>query len=470
MGRSRFLGLVAAVPACLIGAAPAAAGTGTPQFDRCLAANGLAAVPADQAGLAVQVCKTARVTRVSTYSWTLTKRPDPGAVELGQGESAPVRYAFAANPTPSTQWIVAGEIVIRHADIDGATVTAITDVLTLGDGSAQSTTVISRPFILDAQVGVAERTVQYRFVISDPALVAADGSNRARVEWTQGPIDPAAEMSVPVAFSGPAVSTATYFRTASVSDVQDPAPPGVTVGAPTPAGSLATSADDPSSLGPTLTAAVTNAGLSCGGSAWITDTGTLTPTSTTPETTGAPTLPVPPPQPVAVTARAQVLVLGPACAQPVQQPAQVPAVTVQSVLPPAKPVAGAAPVCPRPAIRVRIAMPSRLVAGRPTVLSLRLENHGRLPVRRVVLENTLPQGVAVVGSSRPYAFRAGAVRLRVGTLAPGGAFGVRLTVKASRAGIGLDRARAAAECGQTAAARAVAVSAPRRVVAPAVTG
>jgi len=467
MRRSTWWLLTAAVPAVAIGAPPAAAGTATPQFDRCLASNGLASVPADQAGLAVQICKTVSVTKVTTYSWSLAKRADPGEVQLALEQSAPLVATVLAIPTSSTQWIVAGEIVVRHTDPQSATVTSITDALTLADGTTRTETVTSQPFILDAAAGVPERTVHYRFTIADPALVAGSGANRARVEWAQGLIDPVAEMTVPVGFSGSSVATASYFRTAAVSDMLDAAPPGLIVAPPTSAGSLALSADDPASLTHLITSGVRNVGLACGASTWIPDTATLTPASAEPETTGSPTLPDPAPQPAAVSAHAQVLVRGPACAQPVQLPQGV----VQGITRPAKAVPST-PSCPAPAMRVTIAVPSRLVAGRPTVLALRLENRGRLPLRRAVLESTLPRGVALLGSSRRYAFRAGAVRLPVGALAPGAVFTARMTVKASRtgAGPGLVRVRALSQCGQTAAVRAVLVAAPRPVVAPAVTG
>src|SRR5204862_2467865 len=94
--------------------------------------------PADQAKAQVQICKTVRVTKITTYAWTLTKTPSPAALSLAPGQSASVAYTLAATATPTVRWVVDGDVVVRNTGTGNATVSRTTDTLALADGSTQS--------------------------------------------------------------------------------------------------------------------------------------------------------------------------------------------------------------------------------------------------------------------------------------------------------------------------------------------
>src|SRR5207237_1219356 len=80
---------------------------------------------------------------------------------------------------------------------------------------------------------------------------------------------------------------------------------------------------------------------------------------------------------------------------------------------------GQTPVrCPRPGLRITLGGPAKVIAGQQTTLSLRLRNTGKIVARNVLIADTLPQGFSLVKSSKPHVFRAGALKVRVGTLRP----------------------------------------------------
>jgi uncharacterized repeat protein (TIGR01451 family) len=116
--------------------------------------------------------------------------------------------------------------------------------------------------------------------------------------------------------------------------------------------------------------------------------------------------------------------------------------------------------------------PGKVIAGQQTTLSLRLENTGRILARNVLIADTLPQGFSLVKCSKPHVFRAGALKVRVGTLRPGASFTLGLTLKVSRSAAGpqVNAASVTAQCTQTTASRPVRVSAVEGALTPAVTG
>src|SRR5438105_1476934 len=81
-----FAALMAAAVAMLGTAGTAAADMAFSQFDTCLQKDGLSAAPDDQSASAVQVCKTVKVTKVTNYTWTLTKAAAPPHLLLGIGQ------------------------------------------------------------------------------------------------------------------------------------------------------------------------------------------------------------------------------------------------------------------------------------------------------------------------------------------------------------------------------------------------
>jgi uncharacterized repeat protein (TIGR01451 family) len=145
----------------------------------------------------------------------------------------------------------------------------------------------------------------------------------------------------------------------------------------------------------------------------------------------------------------------------------------QGAVTPAKTTGGSTPVtCPRPGLRVSLTGPARVIAGQQAVLSLRVENRGRIVARNVLVADMLPEGFALVKSSKPHVFRSGALRVRIGTLRPGAAFTLRLTTRVSRSAAGrqVNLAQATAQCAQAAASRPIRVNAVEGALTPAVTG
>jgi uncharacterized repeat protein (TIGR01451 family) len=265
----------------------AATSAPTPSFDGCLKDNGLSSPPG-QSGKTVQVCKNVRVSKITTYTWTLTKTPTPGSVVLAPGAAAPIGYTLAATATPTVEWVVDGDVVVRTTNGD-PTVSKVTDVITLPDGTTQTVVLAKSPFLLQESCD-AEKTFHYRFVVTPGAAGAGTkkGTNTAKVEWTT-PSSGNGSFSAPVDFTdGPNTNAAVYFRTATLSDAFAAPPPGLMVAVPTDPGPWTLAADDPSSLTRTFTSAIVNASLLCPASAWVGDTATLLPPSK-PETVNHPT-------------------------------------------------------------------------------------------------------------------------------------------------------------------------------------
>jgi uncharacterized repeat protein (TIGR01451 family) len=503
----------------------AAVNAPTPSFDGCLKDNGLSSPPG-QGGKTVQVCKNVRVSKITTYAWTLTKTPTPASVVLAPGAAAPIGYTLAATATPSVQWVVDGDVVVRATNGD-ATVSKVTDVITLPDGTTQTVVLAKSPFLLQADCD-AEKTFHYRFVVTPGAAGAgsAKGTNTARVEWT-APSSGNGSFSAPVDFTdGPATNSAVYFRTATLTDAFAAPPAGVLVTVPTDPGPWTLAADDPASLTRTFTSTIANAGLLCPATAQVADTATLLPPSK-PEAVNHPTSSGAP-KAAPVSASASVLVSadcalagpgqggppgGPGGPQGVPAP-QAPQGTVappgpgqqatsQAATPGAptpqpgagptgpngQPAAGGlqggpaktpapsggpgGPLCPAPTLMARVVGPRRVAAGQRLTWRVQIRNAGRVIARRVVLADRLPIGFALVSSTPKATFSAGTLRFAVPTLRPGRSAVVAMTMQVPRAAAG-NRAGVAtlkASCGGIESARTpVTVFRVPAQIIPAVTG
>ncbi|MDX6647311.1 MAG: hypothetical protein QOK40_3038 [Miltoncostaeaceae bacterium] len=506
------LAVVAALALPLMAAGPALAAAGTPQFDRCLAQNGLSAAPADQAGKVVQVCKTVRVTKVTTYAWTLTKTPSPSALTLAPGQSALVAYTLAATATPTVRWVVDGDVVVRNTGTGNATVSRVADTLALADGSTQGAVLSSKDFTLGPASAVCpcvcppERSFHYRFTVDHPP---ATGTNTASADWSEK-ASGSSSFSAPVDFTdGPATNSVVWLRTATLTDAYGSPPAGLLVGVPDQPGPFTLSADQPSSLSVTLSSRIRNESLACPGTGTVNDTATLT-SAAKPEVVNKPTTSGQPPA-VSLTATASVVVTAQGCATQNQKPptpaqptgppppaqptaagppppaapqaqAAPPQAEVASV--PSAPLAGAAPVAPAPkpvvgpacvraALSARIVGPRRVTAGQQVTWRITVRNVGRTLARSVRLTDRIPSGFSLVRSTPRAGFLAGVARFSLPDLRPGHAATVRLTMHASRDTVGqrLQRARVAGACEATESAVApVTVSAVAGAVSPAVTG
>jgi uncharacterized repeat protein (TIGR01451 family) len=507
-----MLALLAALALPLLAAAPAlatsATPTTTPQFDRCLAQNGLSAPPADQAGLAVQTCKTVRVTKITTYAWTLTKTPSPGAITLAPGQSALVDYTLAATATPTVRWVVDGEVVVRNVGSANADITRVTDTLRLAGGASTSSVLSANGFTLGpASAGCPcvcppEKSLHYSFSLDRPP---ASGTNTAATTWS-GAASGSSSFTAPVDFSdGPATNRAVYLRTATLSDAYAAPPAGLLVGVPANPGPFTLSADQPQSLLVTLTSRIRNESLACPAGASVADTATLA-SANKPEETNNPTSSGRPPA-VSLTAAAAVQVTAGCAATETQTPPGAPVPTTQGLTPatapqvavaftpapgglPVAPVAmiagdvpdaaavkpaqpSAAPVCTRPSLVASIVGPRRVRAGQQVAWRISVRNAGSHLARSVVLNDRIPIGFSLLRSTPRVSFVAGVARFHLPNLRPGQTATVRLTMRASRdtAGRRLQQARIVSGCGGIESAVApITVTAVAGVVTPAVTG
>jgi uncharacterized repeat protein (TIGR01451 family) len=499
----------------------AAVSAPTPQFDGCLEDNGLTAPPAGQAGKDVQVCKTVRVSKVTTYTWTLTKTPDPASVKVAPGGSAPIRYTLRATATPSVQWVVDGDVVVRTGGVGDATVSNVTDVITLPDGSTQTVTLAKTPFLLQGDCD-PEKVFHYRFVVTPGVAGAgnAKGTNTAKVTWT-APASGNGSFVAPVDFAdGPQTNAAVYFRTATLSDAFAAPPAGVSVTVPDDPGPWKLAADDPASLSRSFTSSILNVGLACQAAVQVADTATLRPPSKAevrnrPTGTGAPDSDT-------ITATASVSVtsdcsgenaLPPAGGPPSggtppgnvppagtppagTPPAETPPPVATSQTAPPTPEPGAAPtapnppsgtqappvkpqptagrpLCPAPTLSARVIGARRVAAGQRLTWRIQIRNSGRVIARRVVLSDRLPNGFALVSSTPRATFAGGTLRFSVPSLRPGRSAVVSLTMQVPRAATGsrVGTATLRAACGGIESARTpvTVFRIPARIL-PAVTG
>jgi uncharacterized repeat protein (TIGR01451 family) len=515
------LAAAAALLLPLQAATAAAAAPGTPQFDKCLAKNGLTAAPADQAGHAVQVCKTVRVTRITTYDWTLAKTPSPGALTLAPGETGSVAYTLAATATPRVRWVVDGDVVVRNVGSGDASVTRVVDELRLADGVTEDKTLSSKPFTLSPSTSECpcvcppEKVFHYSFTVDSPP---ATGTNTATAEWTEK-AKGTSGFSAPVDFgNGPDTNSAVYFRTATVTEAYAAPPAGLLVGVADRPGPFTLTANEPSTLSVTLTSPIRNESLDCPESATVSDTATLV-SRNRPEETNNPTSSGSPPSvSLSATATVQVTATGcgapgapgppsapPSAGPPTQQVAQTPSVAgapgpaplassqttapqpqtaaappsatpepgAAPVPPVTKPQPAARPVCVPAALTARIAGPRRIIAGQRVTWRITVRNVGRPLATSVVLTNRIPSGFSMVGSLPRARFVSGVARVRLPNLARGESATVRLTMQASRgiAGQRQQQVRVASGCNATEAARApITVTAVAGAITPAVTG
>ncbi|MDX6646266.1 MAG: hypothetical protein QOK40_1993 [Miltoncostaeaceae bacterium] len=502
------LAAMAALALLAVAASPALAATGTPKFDRCLAQNGLSAPPADQARQAVQVCKTVRVTKITTYAWTLTKTPSPAAITLAPGQSAMVTYTLAATATPTVRWVVDGDVVVRNVGAGDASVARVADTLRLAGGATQSTVLSSRDLTLSPSSSACpcvcppEESFHYSFTVDDPP---ATGTNTASVDWS-GKASGSSSFSASVDFTdGPATNSAVYFRTATLTDAYGAPPTGLLVGVPDRPGPFVLGADQPSGLSVTLASQIRNESMACSTGASVTDTATLT-SAAKPEETNRPTSSGRPPA-VTLASSAAVQVTATACrATENQQPPLVPAPTSQppqTPAPPSVPLASSgqpppapAPqagiastpvqpppvavaavpspsICVTPALVARILGPRTVVAGSQVTWRISVRNVGAALARSVVLSNRLPDGFSLVRSSPRARFGSGVATFRLPNLRSGQTATVRLTMHASRgvSGRRLQQARIVTGCGgREAAVAPIRVSAVAGAINPAVTG
>jgi uncharacterized repeat protein (TIGR01451 family) len=492
LGAVAFIAL-AAGPAGWAGAAPKA---GFPEFDRCLKQSGLGAVPDDQSSHQVQICKTVRVTKVTVYSWGLTKAAAPPSLQLATAQSGPIAFTITATPTPTVTWIVDGDVVVRNTGPDNATVLEVADDLTLPDGSTLTDVLASSSFVLSGQPSgtPSERVLHYSFTV--PAAVAqatkTGASNRAAVDWQiGGQVDPTSAVTLGVSFvEGPKTPQAIYFRNATVADLVDPAPPGVALGVPSPPGPVAAAADQPATLNPALTLQATNVSLHCGSTGTITNLSTLQ-SDNTPERKNNPALLRPAPGPQALTARALVLVMSPDCGPPPplstpQTVAPTPTPTIAGTPGPPSPLPGVTPAgtpvpvprkpptprpCPVPRLDASMVGPKRAFMGQRATWLITVRNRGSAAARNLVVRERLPVGFSVVGSTRAFSFAGRQLRFPVSRLPGRRNLAIRITMQVDNglaAGTAVHRVRVSASCGATETALAPVQVTPG--IAPAVTG
>jgi len=467
-------------------AANAMSKSGSPEFDQCLKDSGLGSVPSDQASHQVQVCKTARVTKVTVFTWTVTKTAAPPSLLLATSQAGPVAYTLSASPTPTVSWIVDGDVVVRNLGPDNATVLGVEDVLSLPDGSTLTDDLENASFVLPGPgSGTAEQVFHYSLTIPSASLSGGKpASNQASANWeVGGKIDPTSTVTVPLSFTeGPKTPTAVYFRNATLTDLIDPAPPGIAIGAPTPPGPFQVAADQPATLNPVLMSPVTNVSLHCASTATITNLTTLT-SDNTPERANNPALLRPPPLPQTAMARALVLVASPDCgpAPPLSTPQTATPTPTTPTTP--TPLPGVVPAgiptpkppkpraCPVPKLDASIQGPKKAVTGQRATWLITVRNRSRVTARNIVLHETLPAGFSVVGSSRSFTFSGPRLRFTVRSLASGQRLGIRVKMLVDNglaAQREVHRVQVSASCGATEAA--VAPVQVTRSVAPAVTG
>jgi uncharacterized repeat protein (TIGR01451 family) len=472
----------------LVGPAWGAGSVSFPEFEKCLQENGLTAVPDDQPSDAVQVCKTVRVTKVTVYSWALAKTPAPPTLRLAEAQTGPLALTLTATPTPTVTWVVDGEIVVRNVGSEDVTVLRVVDDLTLPEGTKMTDVISATPFVLNRLPSAASPEEMLRYSFTIPADMAratqTAASNTASVDWAVGAKDPTTTITTPVSFEdGPKTPQAIYFRTATVTDSPDPAPPGTAVGPPAPSGPFTVAADQPDTLNPATTAQVTNTSLRCGSSATITNMAALR-SDNAPERRNNPTVIRPAPLPQVVFARALVLVMSPECGPP------PPMATPQSVTPappppptglpavnpagiptpvPAKPAAPAP--CPVPKLATSVLGPKRAFAGQRATWLVTVRNGGPAAARSVLVQERLPVGFSVVGSTRAFTFRGRLLRFRVPRLNAGRRLAIRITMHVDNglaAGRAVHRVRVSASCARAETALAPVMVTPG--IAPAVTG
>ena len=482
--------------ACALGpmvGATAVVKSGTPEFDQCLKDSGLGSVPSDQSSHQVQVCKTVRATKITVFSWTLAKTPAPPALLLATSQAGPLAYTLSATPTPAVTWIVDGDVVVRNTGPDNATVLEVREALGLPDGSTLTDVLKHDSFVLPGQPSMTpqERVFHYSFTV--PVASTQGGkaaSNQAAADWeVGGKVDPTSTVTIPVSFvEGPKTPQAIYFRNASVSDLIDPPPPGVAIGAPVPTGPFAVAADQPATLNPVLTTQVTNVSLHCASTGTITNLGTLQ-SDNTPERINNPALLRPAPLPQTTTARAPVLVMSPDCGPtpPLSTPQTVaPTPTIAGTPTPPTPLPGVTPAgtptpvprkppkprpCPVPSLGASMIGPRTVFTGQRGTWLITVSNQGRPAARNLVVREQLPVGFSVVGSTRSFSFAGRLLRFPVKSLAGGRKLAIRITMQVDNglaAGRAVHRVRVSASCGATETALA-----PVRVtngIAPAVTG
>jgi uncharacterized repeat protein (TIGR01451 family) len=403
-----------------------------------------------------------------------------------------VAYTLTATPTPTVTWIVDGDVVVRNVGPDNATVTRVGDVLSLPDGSTQAATLENDSFVLPGQPSSTpqERVLHYSFTVPVAATQGTKpASNAASADWmVGGKVDPTSTVTLAVSFvEGPKTPTAVYFRNATVSDVVDPPPPGIAIGAPSPPGPFQVVADQPGTLNPVLTTQVTNVSLHCASTGTITNLATLQ-SDNTPERKNNPALLRPAPLPQTTFARAPVLVSSPDCAPapPLTPQAANPTPTTAGTPTPPAPLPGVTPAgtptpvpskppkprpCPVPNLGASMIGPKKVFTGQRGSWLITVANRGRTAARNLVVREQLPVGFSVVGSTRSFAFAGRQLRFPVGSLAGGRKLAIQITMQVDNglaAGTAVHRVRVSASCGATETALApVQVT---RNIAPAVTG
>ncbi len=116
-------------------------------------------------------------------------------------------------------------------------------------------------------------------------------------------------------------------------------------------------------------------------------------------------------------------------------------VTVCATLPPGTPqqppptvIGGPTPVPPVPSPRLRVTKtgPATAIAGQLVTYRITVSNRGTADALGVVLRDVVPSGFSVFGKVRGASVSTGAVRWRIGTLAPGQSRTVRATFRIDR--------------------------------------
>jgi len=471
-----------------------------PQFERCLKDDGLTAVPDDQASSPVQVCKTAKVTRVTVWDWSLTIDPTSASAQIALGQSSRVPHLLTSPATPTVSWIVEGRVVIRNVGATDVTVTGVQDTLTPPAGAPMTQSIAPSSFTLLTPLGpdcVAppEKVIKYSFMVPGPQVpsLPAAGSNEATVTWQPSgapvtaqakagagsalagatPAATATATTIPVVFAeGPDLNEVIYFRHATLTHAFDLAPPGLAVGPPDNPGPFALSADQPATLANNLAVVVTNQSLSCGSSATVTGVGYVQ-SPALPELIGDPSLPSQPPLPVNVSARSLLLVTTPPCAVA----AETPPVTGATAPPPSGRGAGVpaktprphAPACPRPLLAASLSGPPRALANGRATWVIAVRNRGRAVARRVVVRERVPAGFAFVGASRAVSASGRMLTFAPAKLSSGRLLAIRLRLQAGATpGATRQQLSVSAACG--AVAQALAPVAITPAIRPAVTG
>ena len=433
MARTALLAGAGALLGVGVAAGGALAGPGATGFQDCLKTNG----GVSQKNGPVAVCKTVSVTKITTYTWSLTKAAAPTSLSLGTGQGAPVSYTLTATPTAVVAWRVSGTVVVQNEGANPVTNLNVTDALAI-PGEAEQSATLATGDSLPGGGGFPEKSYPYSFDVATAA--PQNGTNTAAVTYGTGGT---ASFGVPVAFDGPNGNEIAYNRQVTLTDAFGTLGPGITVTGITNPGPFTVDATNAATQTVPFGATVSNASMACGTTSAAPNTATVTSISTAPE--GIKIIDVPlsafPSGPaVDISANASVSVSAPACA-PTPPPAVIGGGTTTPTKPKPRPKRKVRPVCVLPSLGATIRGPKLVNAGDRVVFGVRITNTSRKAARRVTALYPIPSGFSIVRTSRPFTMSGGRAVIRVGDLSGGRSRAVRITLKADTTSSGLKRSR-----------------------------